>query len=496
MNAVNFLLLLFTILGAFQHTQAQHKQVHKTNPMPVYMHYMPWFDTPETSGNGQWGWHWTMNNKNPNTIIDPATAKREIASHFYPLVGPYASNDPDILEYHLLLMKFSGIDGILIDWYGEQGSNGDVGNLLRNSNAIIEHTETVGLQFAIVLEDRFASSLNDAKVNVEYLEKNYFNRPAYIRLGANNDPLLTVFGPITFQQPEQWTEILAAANEDIEFLPLWNEAPDAGQNADGEYAWIWEDEASDNYYTNLENYYHTHAPQLKTVMGVAYPGFIDFYKEGNAGDGYFKIPHDQGATLDKTLNLAKQYKDDIDILQLATWNDFGEGTMIEPTYETGFEYLKHIQQFTGVSYGSSELLLIYRLYQLRKAYKQDPAKVDLLNQAAAYLADLNVTEARTLLDTVEPVTQAEKDQPGETTFYVYPNPVKQKTINVKVNRKLTNANVKLSVRDLSGRIIYEQEIPETRSEIAISTEKFEKGVYVINLHFIDKVVATRFIVLD
>ena len=28
----------------------------------VMMHYMPWFDTPETNG-GQWGIHWTMANR-------------------------------------------------------------------------------------------------------------------------------------------------------------------------------------------------------------------------------------------------------------------------------------------------------------------------------------------------------------------------------------------------------------------------------------------------
>ena len=28
----------------------------------VMMHYMPWFDTPETN-DGRWGLHWTMQNR-------------------------------------------------------------------------------------------------------------------------------------------------------------------------------------------------------------------------------------------------------------------------------------------------------------------------------------------------------------------------------------------------------------------------------------------------
>ena len=73
----------------------------------VYVHMMPWFETNETY-NGTWGIHWTMATKNPDLIIDPATGRREIAAHYYPEIGPYASGDPDVIDYQLLLMKYSG----------------------------------------------------------------------------------------------------------------------------------------------------------------------------------------------------------------------------------------------------------------------------------------------------------------------------------------------------------------------------------------------------
>ena len=89
--------------------------VTKANSMKVYVHYMPWFETKATNG-GTWGVHWKMSKCNPDSV--DATGRRQIASHYYPLVGPYASSDPNLIEYHLLLMKYAGIDGILIDWYG------------------------------------------------------------------------------------------------------------------------------------------------------------------------------------------------------------------------------------------------------------------------------------------------------------------------------------------------------------------------------------------
>jgi hypothetical protein len=165
--------------------------VEKTNPMKVYMHYMPWFETPETIG--RWGWHWTMNTCNPELVDEKG--HRQIASHFYPLIGPYASRDKDLIEYHLLLMKLSGVDGVLIDWYGVQGSNGDIDDLLTSSNALIDKTDDFGLSFGVVMEDRFSESEADVEANLTYLKDNYFTKPQYIKAGTNNSPLLAIFGP-------------------------------------------------------------------------------------------------------------------------------------------------------------------------------------------------------------------------------------------------------------------------------------------------------------
>ena len=129
--------------------------VNKTIKMPVYAHYMPWFQTPEFSG--YWGNHWTMANKNPEEFIN---GQRSIASHYYPLIGPYDSNDEHYLEYALVCMKLSGIDGILIDFYGQSQFN-DYPQLLVASNAVIEMCEKVGLDFAIVYEDRTIKSILD-----------------------------------------------------------------------------------------------------------------------------------------------------------------------------------------------------------------------------------------------------------------------------------------------------------------------------------------------
>src|SRR5271168_4008106 len=154
------------LLGLPSFILAQSGTVPKTNPIPVYVQIMPWFQTPETLGGTTWGWHWTMNNQNPNVI--ESNGERQIASNYYPLIGTYDSSDPYVIEYQMLLMKLSGISGTTVDWYGQQGSNSDEASLLNASNKIVSATQTYGLGVAVCLEDRFATTTGEVTNNINY----------------------------------------------------------------------------------------------------------------------------------------------------------------------------------------------------------------------------------------------------------------------------------------------------------------------------------------
>jgi Glycosyl hydrolase family 99 len=392
---------------------AQSLPVAKTNSTKVYMHYMPWFQTPASlggTGGGNWGFHWKMNTQNPN-IID-ASGKRQIASHYYPMIGPYDSTDPDVLEYHMLLMKYSGVDGVLVDWYGVQGTNGDVNSLLTASNAIVNTTNNYGLGAGVVLEDRFAGNvasgqaLANEQANMRYLKDNYFNKPNYIKAGAGNSPILPIFGPITIESQSLWSQILPETGTDPAFMPLEYQSNDAGTNADGEYAWPYQTANTTDHLSQVTSFYASRAATLKNtgkiVGGLAYPGFNDFYAPGGAGSTLFYIPENNGQTLTDLLNLYTTYQSRLDFLQLGTFNDYGEGTMFEPTVEDGFRSLHQIQLYAGVSYGTDELQLIYELYLARKKYVGHVATESMLDQVAADLDMLDVNGAKLLLSQASP----------------------------------------------------------------------------------------------
>ncbi|WP_420595291.1 AbfB domain-containing protein [Deinococcus sp.] len=368
--------------------------VNKTNKTKVYVHYMPWFETQDAKG--VWGQHWTMKNENPN-IVD-ASGKRQIAAHYYPLTGPYASSDPDIIEYQLLLMKLSGIDGVLIDWPGTTNLY-DYPRNKSNSEALIARLGKVGLTFGIIYEDQniniavgqgvVTDKIGQARADMNYLRDNYFPNGSYIKV--NGKPLLGDFGPQTFHSPGEWQQIFSGLSNKPCFLTLWDSHDQAAGSSDctGEFSWV----VSQNT-TQLANFYNFR-PNFGVKIGSVYPGFDDFYAEGGWGNTLFKIPANGTQTFNQTLDLALNAK--IDAIQLVTWNDYGEGTMIEPTREFGYSLLTTLQQRLGVPYGQSDLELVSKLLSQRRQYKGNAAEQSRLDQAAAALAALNISQASTLL---------------------------------------------------------------------------------------------------
>ncbi|MDZ7346295.1 MAG: glycoside hydrolase family 71/99-like protein, partial [candidate division KSB1 bacterium] len=318
---ITFLLAVSTCIG-------------KTRPQ-FLAHYMPWYQTPEISG--YWGWHWTMNHFNPEKR-DP-NGRREIASHYYPLTGPYDSQDMDILEYQCLLMKISGIDGVIVDWYGMEPF-WDYGVLNESTHALFDAARRFKLSFAVCYEDQSikhmvengrlsaSEALAHGKQVMWYLQNQWFGDDAYLKLDGR--PVLLVFGPQYFTESSQWTAMFA----DLPTAPLFfTEDNRLGPAAVGAYPWppMWKSnaqgiltqEALDEYL----NLFYAKAKAWPYLVAGAFAGFRDIYKQAGVGAGDGVLDHRNGEVFRSTLQ--KAMDNHADVIQLVTWNDYGEGTMIE-----------------------------------------------------------------------------------------------------------------------------------------------------------------------
>jgi hypothetical protein len=349
-------------------------------PKPVMVHYLPWFVSRPDSGS--WGWHWTMNHFSPDTMS--TNGEREIASWYYPLIGPYDSLDPKVLEYHVLLMKLAGIDGVIVDWYGNDNDNDYAINNQRTL-ALLNYVRKAGLRFSLCYEDQtinqevkggLINELNavaHAGNTMLYAQSNYFNDSSFLRL--NGRPVLLNFGPQYFTNSADWTAIFAGldtANQPAFFTEDNRIAPGAGA-----FDWppMWASGGGTNVLTTaeLENYlanFDEKSAGWPEFISSAFPRFHDIYAQAGTGASYGCLDDAGGGTLTNTFSRALTNRSAL--VQLVTWNDFGEGTMIEPTVEFGYRELGTVQNLrrqyldAAFPYHTNDLTLAYRLYQQRR----------------------------------------------------------------------------------------------------------------------------------
>ena len=141
-------------------------------------------------------------------------------------------------------------------------------------------------------------------------------------------------------------------------------------------------------------------------MPVAFPRFHDIYQEAGVHASWGSIPDDGGRTFTTTLDRA--LKSGAPFVQIATWNDWGEGTMAEPSVEFGYRDLETVQGIrraagpTAFSFTPEDLRLPYRLLLLRGRQAGRPQLKAELDTVADLLAAGAVSKAREALDRIEP----------------------------------------------------------------------------------------------
>jgi hypothetical protein len=374
----------------------------------LLMHYMPWYETPAV--RGQWGSHWTGHQRQHSPDQLKENGLPDIWSHYHPLIGPYDSSDPDALECHLLQMKLAGVTGVIVDWYGISKA-ADYPPIHTATEALFAATEKWKLKFAVCFEDRTVKQQIDQGMLTEdqitshltetfqWMQENWFSQPQYVRM--NGRPLLLDFGPIYIKDPKIWKNAFSSLPTPPAFFALhhlWRKA-----EADGGFSWVhqsaWEGNPEPSIVKQrLTDTFNRISENPEQVIVSATPGFKDVYANPHP-----TLDHRNGDTLRESLSAGMEGP--WQIIQLVTWNDYGEGTIIEPTHEFGYTFLEIIQENRKKEMGdtfpftSEDLRLPIRLYQLRKQGGVDPATLDgiaeLLNRGAVQPARAALNELET-----------------------------------------------------------------------------------------------------
>ena len=126
------------------------------------------------------------------------------------------------------------------------------------------------------------------------------------------------------------------------------------------------------------------------------------YEQAGVQASYAEIEDNDGETFRLSADEAGLARGQI--VQVATWNDWGEGTQIEPSIEFGYRDLESIQSFRkkhvekNFQVEKEALRLPRRLLALRQALDGRDAALD---QIAKQLSAGTVKKAEEILDTLE-----------------------------------------------------------------------------------------------
>lgn len=267
----------------------------------VYVHWMPWW------GNG---------------------------SHIE--IG-YSSADANQVTRQVASMRARGIDGAIAYWSGQPVS----ANKQHNDTAVrllmAESERTPGFEFA-VQEDKQAleSCANTAGCDLtqrviddlNYMAANFYPSAAYMR--RDGRPVVFFFGLEAYTL--DWARIRAGVQGNPKFI-FRNSVGFGREQSEGAFAWIGTSTDADpaglaylrNFYSKATVTY----PSLE-AFGSAYAGFDDSLASWGKGK---IVPRRCGQTwLDTVAALRSYYTDSasLESLQLNTWNDYEEGSSLEP----------------------------------------------------------------------------------------------------------------------------------------------------------------------
>lgn len=253
----------------------------------------------------------------------------------------YSSNDPEVLGRQIRQAKALGISAFVVDWYGDRDPYIDQNYALLQNLAAKEK-----FHIAMMYDENNAATGATDEVIADFtaFHNNYLSANS-----PGHEAYLTYEGrPVIFVFPHgghtDWARVRTAVNQ-------WNPAPwliqenlpgPHPQAFDGFYPWVnpgaegWKADGSNWGQSYLDDFYHTMATKYSDdiVVGGAWPQFDDSRASWSLNR---HMSARCGQTFHDTFNEWKKFfpaGQVIPFVMIETWNDYEEGTAIEPGIPT------------------------------------------------------------------------------------------------------------------------------------------------------------------
>ena len=279
----------------------------------------------------------------------------------------YSSTDPAQVHRQVSDMKSRGFAGAILDWYGPGSGSDTVAGLLRTE------AESKGWQFALTEDVGSISSYAGSNIcdgtqklinDLNYIASTYEGSGSYLRV--NGRPVILFFGVDAYFI--DWARVRAQVSGDPLFL-FRNSGGITDPNSDGGFSWQITNLSNpyDMSLSYLDTYYSTAVAHPSRIsFGSGYPGFNDTDASWTGN----RVQHRKcGSTWIKTMAEANRYystSKQMPFLQVVTWNDYEEGTAIEPGIDNCLDVYAHMSGSTLYwslnGTGSSTTISYFRIF--------------------------------------------------------------------------------------------------------------------------------------
>ena len=279
----------------------------------VHIFYYPWYGNPKF--NGRWC-HWDFKGHRPAA---------DLSSDYFPLLGAYSSSDPAVVRQHMRWMNQARIGVLTLSFWGRHCFE-DLNTPLILDTA---HRFNVKVNFHI---EPYAHRRQFFIDDILYLLDEYGHHPAFYRTEGQK-PLFYIFkstvgkGDRDYISDEEWNFMLYRlrldSRSDCIFLgQTTNLARCQRSGFDGVYT----------YSVETVSQWEEIGARFRSAGLIwspsIWPGYIDSRQKAYTGEKTIHIPREDGKTYDRLAEAAISSQPDI--LTITSFNEFHEGTQIEP----------------------------------------------------------------------------------------------------------------------------------------------------------------------
>lgn len=390
---------------------------------------------------------------NYNADLIDSNGRNQLASVNYPIIGMQSQNDPDYIEYQILLAKLAYIDGFMTDFRHIDDREG-VNQLELLRKIAKRYDFEIGVDWCdaqiFYSLKKIRPELDSRDKQIKYcrnifqylLEKIYADETG---ANINGHPVILLFGDgFTFEEyarlkressgftdKEPWyfrrtvmecsydgRTVTYKFDENHEYFKEENR-----QEIAGSFGWIpfrlrdavadgkpyWDIYATPEdclaYLETLRSHVHENRDCYQAWISIAAPG-MDQRGCAAWGRSISCLERGHGEIYRDMWEYNVAHRDGTDAVFIASWNDFNEGHEIEPTLENGYRELEltaqYGTQFKGIEQKtrSEDFRLPKYLFKLRKSAAKlkaigydVSAQQEELDTAARLIAERNGSEA-------------------------------------------------------------------------------------------------------